>query len=126
MSQLKSGSLAYASLESGLLMPLGLLLGMPFPLGLGIVAEKSASLVPWCWGANGFFSVIGSMVALITAITLGFKAVLVTGTVSYACALGVVAIAANLRPPVSPRQFAASENVAETENCGDNSNYKYQ
>ena len=41
--------------------PLGLLLGMPFPIGVRIVAKEAPALVPWGWGVNGFCTVIGSV-----------------------------------------------------------------
>jgi hypothetical protein len=47
-----------------LLAPLGVLLGLPFPTGLRVVANEAAALVPWAWGVNGFFTVIGTAVAL--------------------------------------------------------------
>ena len=48
-----------------LLAPLGILLGMPFPMGLRIVYEEASALVPWSWGVNGFFTAIGTGTVLI-------------------------------------------------------------
>lgn len=66
--------------------PLGVLLGMPFPTGLSIVGEEAPGLVPWAWGINGFFTVIGTILALIFAMMIGFVAVLVLAGACYLAA----------------------------------------
>ena len=71
--------------------PLGVLLGMPFPTGLGIVGEEAPGLVPWAWGINGFFTVIGTILALMFAMMVGFVAVLVMAGVCYLAAWLVLA-----------------------------------
>lgn len=73
-----------------LLCPLGILLGMPFPSGLRIIGEEAHALVPWAWGVNGFFTVIGTVGALILGMAFGFKAVLVVAAACYLIALGAV------------------------------------
>lgn len=70
--------------------PLGILLGLPFPLGLCVVSEEAVSLVPWAWGVNGFFTVIGTISALIIGMTFGFKAALLVGALSYLIALAAI------------------------------------
>jgi MFS family permease len=74
-----------------ILGPLGILLGMPFPSGLRIIGEEVPSLVPWAWGVNGFFTVIGTVGALILGMAFGFKAVLVIAAGCYLIALAAVA-----------------------------------
>ena len=56
------------------LLPLGVPLGMLFPTGLALVKRTSPRFVPWAFGVNGVFSVIGTMVVLPGAILLGFPA----------------------------------------------------
>jgi hypothetical protein len=73
-----------------LLAPLGILLGLPFPLGLRVVAQEAAALVPWAWGVNGFFSVIGTAVALLLGMVFGFTAVLGLAALCYTIALAVM------------------------------------
>jgi len=65
------------------LMPLGLLMGMPFPLGIKLVTTRSAELVPWMWGINGLFSVVGSVFAAILAINFGLTMTLNVGLLCY-------------------------------------------
>ena len=66
--------------------PLGVMLGMPFPIGLGVVAGEAPGLVPWAWGINGFFTVIGTILALMLAMMFGFLAVLILAGLCYLAA----------------------------------------
>jgi hypothetical protein len=70
------------------LMPAGLLMGRPFPLGLRYVDSIGArDLLPWLWAANGTLSVVGSVLATILAIRWGFSAVFLVGLAAYGLAL---------------------------------------
>jgi hypothetical protein len=80
-----------------MLAPLGLVLGMPFPTGLRIVAIQAPTFVPWAWGVNGFFTVVGSIGASMLGMAFGFTAVL---TISGACYL--IALLAVMMPPAAP------------------------
>ena len=73
-----------------LIVPLGFVLGMPFPRGLRIVAQEAPELVPWAWGVNGFFTVIGSIVAVILGMAFGFRFVLGVAAGCYLLALGAI------------------------------------
>jgi len=92
--------------------PLGILLGMPFPIGLRIVAEEASPLIPWSWGVNGFFTVIGTVIALMLGMTFGFKSVLVVGGVSYLIAFVAVMLIS------SPKQHALESNGKLTHALG--------
>jgi hypothetical protein len=59
-----------------LLAPLGLLMGIPFPMGLRLTAAANPELIPWAWGVNGCFSVIGSIISVMMAMSFGFSFVL--------------------------------------------------
>ena len=59
-----------------LLAPLAFAMGHPFPLGLQRVADRAPSWIPWCWGVNGFLSVIGAAAAPLIALELGLDGVL--------------------------------------------------
>lgn len=72
-----------------MLFPLGLMMGMPFPLGITLVNSTSNQrLIPWVWGINGYATVIGSVLCVILAITFGFKAV-----VFIACGIYLIGMA---------------------------------
>lgn len=75
-----------------LLCPLGVLMGMPFPLGVSAVHRKEPRVVPWAWGVNGTLSVLGSVLAAMLSIRFGFTAALVVGQLAYLTALGMAVI----------------------------------
>ncbi len=54
-------------------LPLGLLLGMFFPLGIKLVSEYKPEMVPWAWGVNGMSSVVSTVGAIIIAMSSGFR-----------------------------------------------------
>ncbi len=59
---------------SGLLVaPMGLILGIPFPLGIRILGNKAPEAIPWGWALNAYATVIGSILSVILAITFGFR-----------------------------------------------------
>ena len=58
-----------------ILIPIGIVMGMPFPLGLRLVHGYSKGLVGWVWGINGFATVIGSVLMVIIALYYGFDSV---------------------------------------------------
>ncbi len=67
-----------------LLTPLGFFLGMPFPLGMKLLAEFGLEqYVPRMWGVNGIGSVLGSSLAIILAISFGFSYSLIFGAILY-------------------------------------------
>lgn len=59
--------------------PLGIFMGIPFPLGLRTLGEKESSLIPWAWAINGCFSVLGPILTIMLAMQIGFQAVLWIG-----------------------------------------------
>ena len=68
------------------LAPLGLLMGMPFPLGLARLENEAPELVPWAWAVNGSASVVASVGVALGALAAGFTAVLSIAVVAYAIA----------------------------------------
>jgi hypothetical protein len=73
-----------------LIAPMGVLLGMPFPTGIRIVANEAAPMIPWAWGVNGFFTVIGAVGALMLGMAFGFKVVLALAAGCYLMALAAM------------------------------------
>jgi hypothetical protein len=67
----------------GLITPLGLAMGMPFPRGLQRAGQGSLPAPPFYWGLNGIMSVIGSVVTVVLAIALGFKIAMLVGASCY-------------------------------------------
>jgi spermidine synthase len=94
-----------------LLSPLGLLMGMPFPLGIRLMSEKRSWMVPWVWGINGALSVVASVLSVIVAIYNGFSTALIIGALSYFGVLLLALLSRALRENVavsSEGQSAAS------------------
>jgi len=69
-----------------LLAPLGMLMGLPFPLGLSYLSQVAPDRLPWAWAANGAASVVASILAALMALSMGFVGVLAAGAVVYAVA----------------------------------------
>ncbi len=73
-----------ALITSLLLIPLGFILGIPFPTGINLAKEMGLEKsVPWLYGINGTMSVFGSVLALTISTTLGFTTSLMIGTLCY-------------------------------------------
>ena len=73
-----------------MLFPLGFFLGILFPTSLSIVKErKMERFIPWLYGINGSMSVLGSVVAVVLSMTIGFSFTFFVGLLCY----GVVLIA---------------------------------
>ncbi len=66
-----------------LVAPLGFFMGMPFPLGLREMGMRAPDLVPWAWGVNGGATVLGSVLAIVTAMKGGFTLVLLLASAGY-------------------------------------------
>ncbi|MGB5440521.1 MAG: SAM-dependent methyltransferase [Gammaproteobacteria bacterium] len=72
-----------------LIAPLAFCMGMPFPLGLGRLADYAPGLIPWAWAINGCASVISAVLATLLAIHFGFSTVIAMALALYALALWV-------------------------------------
>ena len=67
-----------------MLLPLGFLMGFPFPLGIRALKEREMERhIPWMWGINGVGSVLGSAFTIVIAISLGFAQALLLGAICY-------------------------------------------
>lgn len=68
------------------LLPLALLMGMPFPLGVKIAGRVSENQVALAWAVNGVTTVAGSVGAMALAAASGFSTVLIAGIAAYVVA----------------------------------------
>jgi hypothetical protein len=73
-----------------MIFPLGFFLGMPFPIGISLIPDTEKRYIPFAWGINAFFSVIGSVISIILAMTIGFKAVFLLASLIYLSALYII------------------------------------
>jgi hypothetical protein len=76
-----------ALVVAGLLLPLGMLLGVPLPSALARVHARAPARIPWLWGINSAASVLGSITATMISMSFGITASLMTGAACYAAAL---------------------------------------
>src|SRR5579859_5569387 len=95
-------SFPYRLVVSGfLLVPLGFVMGMPFPTGLRALASSPApefpaeqdapdNAVEWAWAMNAAASVLGSVLAMVIAIQFGLTITLACGAAAYLLALTVM------------------------------------
>jgi hypothetical protein len=56
-----------------ILFPLGIFMGMAFPLGMKMASHRAISLTPWFWGINGATSVCASVLAIVIAMSSGIS-----------------------------------------------------
>jgi hypothetical protein len=68
------------------LLPLALLMGIPFPLGLRALDGAGARAVALAWAVNGVLAVVGSAVAMTLALQAGYSRVLLLGAACYVVA----------------------------------------
>jgi hypothetical protein len=73
-------------LAAAILIPIGVLLGVPLPGGMRLLAASRPAIIPWGWGINGAFSVVGATFAVFLAMNWGFSATLLIGALVYAVA----------------------------------------
>ncbi len=65
-------------ISGAFLVPLGFLMGMPFPTGLKLVET-----VEWAWALNAAASVLGSVMAMVIAIHFGLTVTLACAAIAY-------------------------------------------
>lgn len=69
-----------------LMLPLGIMMGMTFPLGIRLLNQDGPTMIPWVWGVNGLFSVMGSVIAWGLSLNFGYTTTLWTSSTIYGCA----------------------------------------
>ncbi|HEY8021675.1 MAG TPA: class I SAM-dependent methyltransferase, partial [Thermoanaerobaculia bacterium] len=81
-----------------LTVPLGLLLGLCFPLGMGLLRSRAPAAMSWMWGLNGAFGVLGSALAVLVSMSLGISRCFWLAAACYlALALPILALRSPLR-----------------------------
>ncbi len=72
-----------AAITVAMLFPVGLLLGLCFPLGMRMTRSEEAAFTPWLWAVNGIMGVLGSCLAVMVSILLGIASSLLLGALCY-------------------------------------------
>jgi len=70
-------------LSALVLVPLGFLMGMPFPTGLKLLKQSGNATVEWAWAMNAAASVLGSVAAMVIAIHFGLTITLACAAMAY-------------------------------------------
>jgi hypothetical protein len=83
---LKAPTAAHVLGSLGLLAPVALLMGVPFPVGLRLLIS-SPRFRAFGWGANGVASVIASILAIPLAMTWGIRSLMLLAGFCYALML---------------------------------------
>lgn len=65
------------------ILPLGFLMGIPFPLGLRMARTERPNDIALMWAANGAFSVLGSVICVAVSMLGGYNAALWFGSFCY-------------------------------------------
>lgn len=73
-------------LSAAVLLPLGFVMGMPFPTGLRALASGGERTIEWAFAMNAAASVLGSVLAVTIAIHYGLGGTLAAGAVAYVIA----------------------------------------
>jgi spermidine synthase len=69
-----------------LLSILGIFMGMPFPIGIRLAGLEYKKLIPFYWALNGAFSVIGSILAVVLSMNIGFTKTIYFAVMMYSFA----------------------------------------
>ena len=98
--QFESGSTLVRILVSvSILLPLGFVMGMAFPIGMARALREAPAMAPWLWGVNGAASVCASVVSVVIAIGAGISASFWAGVACYLVALA--AFSRHARPALA-------------------------
>ncbi|MCA8942957.1 MAG: hypothetical protein KDB80_10395, partial [Planctomycetes bacterium] len=95
------------AISVAILAPLGLTMGMPFPLGLRMLNRVDPGLIPWAWAINGYTSVLGSVLAVMLAIEFGFTTTIYVAAAVYG--VGVIGYALMYTRETKPTSSPAIE-----------------
>jgi hypothetical protein len=76
-----------------LLFPAGFFMGMAFPLGMTLAADRARELTAWFWGLNGAASVLATVLSVCISLTWSISTAFWAGWVCYTVALGAFVMA---------------------------------
>jgi hypothetical protein len=81
-----------------LLLPMGVLLGVPMPSGIRELNRRAPDLITWAWGINGALSVLGATLAIFIGMNWGFAATLLSASFVYLLGLAAFSSVARTDP----------------------------
>ena len=74
-----------------LIIPLGMLMGIAFPMGIRLLENDGHAMIPWVWGINGACSVMGSIMAWGVSLNFGYNMTIWTAAAIYAAGFIIMA-----------------------------------
>jgi len=84
LASFRSASFMVRILASVLIIaPAAFFMGMPYPNGLDNLQKTKPHLLPWAWGMNGGFSLVGGSMARLLSVSSGFPVLLKVGIMIY-------------------------------------------
>ncbi len=86
-STLHLSFLARIGISILVIIPTGILMGIPFPSGMKRLETILPGMIPWAWAVNGALSGVSGVLAALVALDLGFTPVLSVGVLVYFGAL---------------------------------------
>jgi len=86
------------ALAVALMTPAGMVMGVPLPAGVRLLAATQPQLVAWAWGMNGALSVLGATLAVLIAMNWGFSVTLACGAALYVLAAALITRSASSQP----------------------------
>ncbi|HUN89302.1 MAG TPA: hypothetical protein VMU28_10950, partial [Terriglobales bacterium] len=80
------------AISAVLIIPLGLVMGMPFPSGLRMLGERrnGDNRIEWAWAMNAASSVLGSVLSMAIAIQFGLSVTLLCGLAAYVGGMALI------------------------------------
>ncbi|MDD5438778.1 MAG: hypothetical protein PHS37_01155 [Candidatus Omnitrophica bacterium] len=75
-----------------LLIIMGIVMGMPFPIGIRLAGAGYRNMIPLYWSLNGIFTVLGSIVAVILAMNIGFTKTINLAICLYSAAFIIIGL----------------------------------
>ncbi|MCK4340777.1 MAG: hypothetical protein KAY37_03530 [Phycisphaerae bacterium] len=84
-------------------LPAAYFMGMPMPLGITMLNERSPRLVPWAWGVNGVAAVVATSAAIVVAMAAGYRTVVILAAGAYVAAALTGAVSENIWRPSGGR-----------------------
>ncbi|MCI0622675.1 MAG: hypothetical protein L0387_13615, partial [Acidobacteria bacterium] len=70
-------------LGAGILLPIGFVMGIPFPAGVRSSRSETGDSLPWLWSANAGGSVFGTVLAVVLAMIIGIPGTALMGAMCY-------------------------------------------
>jgi hypothetical protein len=74
------------ALAVALIVPVGIFMGMPFPMAMTISSVRRPALTAWLWGINGAASICAAVLAVIISSNIGISMAWWSGVACYAVA----------------------------------------